>query len=95
LPEIVKAVGDQMTVMLDGGVRQGTDVFKALALGAKMVFVGRPALWGLAVDGQKGVEGVLELLRKELDNTMCIAGCRNLAEVTRDMVCHENEYCKL
>lgn len=81
--------------MLDGGIRQGTDVFKALALGAKFVFIGRPALWGLAVDGQKGVETVLELLRKELDVTMTLSGCAKLSDIVREMVAHENTYCKL
>jgi isopentenyl diphosphate isomerase/L-lactate dehydrogenase-like FMN-dependent dehydrogenase len=52
-------------------------------------------LWGLAVDGQKGVEAILELIRNELDNVMGIAGCHNVDEITRDMVCHEIEYSKL
>uniref|UniRef100_T1GZG7 (S)-2-hydroxy-acid oxidase n=1 Tax=Megaselia scalaris TaxID=36166 RepID=T1GZG7_MEGSC len=70
LPEIVKAVGNQMVVMLDGGVSQGVNVFRALALGAKYVFMGRPAIWGLAVNGQTGVEHVLEIVRSELENTL-------------------------
>ena len=64
----------------------GTDVFKALALGADMVFVGRPALWGLAYDGQKGVEKTLELLKSELDNAMGLAGCKDVKDITRDIV---------
>ena len=59
-------------IYLDGGVTLGTDVLKAIALGAKMVFVGRPVLWGLAYDGQKGVERVLEILRLELDMAMAL-----------------------
>ncbi len=74
LPEVVEAVGGKMEVFLDGGVRQGTDVFKALALGAKAVFIGRPVLWGLAYDGQAGVERVLELLRDEFQRAMKLAG---------------------
>lgn len=91
----MKAVGDRTIVMMDGGIRQGTDVFKALALGAKLVFIGRPAIWGLAVNGQQGVEDVLSILRTELSIAMTLSGCRNLQEITRDMVAHENEYCKL
>lgn len=95
MPEVVKAVGDRVTVMLDGGIRQGTDIFKALALGAKLVFIGRPAIWGLAVDGQKGVENVIEILRKELDIVMTLMGCTKINEITRDMVAHESRYSKL
>lgn len=74
LREIVQAVGNRCEVYLDGGITKGTDIFMALALGAKMVFMGRPALWGLAYDGQNGVRNILELLRNELDNTMCLTG---------------------
>lgn len=80
---------------MDGGVRQGTDVFKALALGASMVMIGRPALWGLAVDGQKGVENVLEILRMELDTAMSLAGCARIGDISKDMVAHESTYSKL
>uniref|UniRef100_A0A336MQZ0 (S)-2-hydroxy-acid oxidase n=1 Tax=Culicoides sonorensis TaxID=179676 RepID=A0A336MQZ0_CULSO len=95
LPEISKAVGHRVTVMLDGGIRQGTDIFKALALGAKLVFIGRPAIWGLSIDGEKGVEKVIEILRKELDVTMTLMGCTKISDITRDMVVHENNYSKL
>lgn len=81
--------------MFDGGIRQGTDVFKALALGAQLVFVGRPAIWGLAVDGQKGVERVLEILRKELDIVMALSGCATLKDIKKEMVAHESTFCKL
>ena len=74
LKEIVNAVGNHCEVYLDGGIRKGTDIFIALALGAKMVFMGRPALWGLACDGENGVKNILELLKNELDNTMCLTG---------------------
>lgn len=95
LPEIVRAVGDRTTVVIDGGVTEGTDVFKAIALGAKMVFFGRPALWGLAVNGQEGVEHVLDLLRKELDIAMALAGCQKIEDITKDHVVHESMYAKL
>uniref|UniRef100_A0AAG5DRZ0 (S)-2-hydroxy-acid oxidase n=1 Tax=Anopheles atroparvus TaxID=41427 RepID=A0AAG5DRZ0_ANOAO len=95
LPEIVDAVGDRVEIFMDGGITQGTDVFKALALGARMVFFGRPALWGLAVNGQQGVEHVLDILRKELDLTMALAGCRTIADITKEYVIHESYYSKL
>nr|AAO45191.1 RH48327p [Drosophila melanogaster] len=95
LPEIVKAVGDNLVVMLDGGIMQGNDIFKALALGAKTVFVGRPAVWGLAYNGQKGVEEMLSVLRKDFETTMALIGCQNLGDITSAMVVHESQYAKL
>ncbi len=86
LPGIADAVSDRMEVYMDGGVRTGDDVFKALALGARAVFLGRPVLWGLAVDGQAGVERVFELLREDLSRTMALAGCRTLRDIERNMV---------
>jgi isopentenyl diphosphate isomerase/L-lactate dehydrogenase-like FMN-dependent dehydrogenase len=83
LPEVVQAVGGRCEVLVDGGVRRGTDVAKALALGAQAVLVGRPVLWGLAHDGQAGVERVLALLRAELELTLALLGCTSPAEVTR------------
>jgi len=82
LPEVVEAVGDRAEVYLDGGVRRGTDVVMALALGARAVLVGRPALYGLAFGGSKGVEQVLEILREETENALALLGCRSPAEVT-------------
>lgn len=78
--------------MLDGGVTLGTDVIKAVALGADMVFMGRPALWGLAVDGQSGVESVLQLVKAEMEVAMSICGTPLVKDITRDMVVHENFY---
>ncbi|XP_045509233.1 hydroxyacid oxidase 1 [Colias croceus] len=96
LPEIVEAVRNyNVEVYLDGGVSSGTDVYKALALGAKMVFVGRPALWGLTVGGQEGVQKMLSILRKELEFTLQIAGTPTVHEITRDMVRHESTYSRL
>jgi 4-hydroxymandelate oxidase len=83
LPEVAEAVGDRAVVLMDGGVRRGTDVIKALALGAKAVLVGRPALWGLAVGGADGVEQVLRLLRDEFELALGLCGCRSPDEVTR------------
>jgi isopentenyl diphosphate isomerase/L-lactate dehydrogenase-like FMN-dependent dehydrogenase len=83
LPEVVEAVGDRVEVLLDGGVRRGTDVLKALALGARAVLVGRPPVWGLAVGGEQGVREVLELLRAEIALGLTQLGCRSPAEVTR------------
>jgi 4-hydroxymandelate oxidase len=83
LPEIVEAVDGRIEVLLDGGVRRGTDVVKALALGAGAVLVGRPAVWGLAVDGEQGVAEVLELLRAEIELALQLVGCRTPAELTR------------
>jgi 4-hydroxymandelate oxidase len=86
LPAVSEAVAGRAEVLLDGGVRRGTDVVKALALGARAVLVGRPVLWGLAVAGQRGVELVLERLRDELDVAMGLCGCRSPAEVERGLV---------
>jgi isopentenyl diphosphate isomerase/L-lactate dehydrogenase-like FMN-dependent dehydrogenase len=82
LPEVVEAVGDRAEVYLDGGVRTGSDVAMALALGARAVLVGRPAMYGLALDGAKGVEQVLGLLREEIENALALLGCRSPAEVS-------------
>lgn len=82
LPEIVEAVGGRVPVLVDGGFRRGTDIFKALALGATAVLVGRPACWGLAAAGEEGVVDVLRILRAELENTMILAGTRSVADIT-------------
>ena len=81
LPPILDAVGDGMEVLLDSGIRSGADVFKALALGADAVLVGRPYLWGLALDGQNGVETVLRGLLAELDLTMTLSGFTRTSEI--------------
>lgn len=86
LPEVVEAVAGRVEVLVDGGIRRGTDVLKALALGARAVQVGRPILWALAVDGEGGVRHVLELLRGELDLAMALCGCRSVGEITRDLI---------
>ncbi|MBW4575281.1 MAG: alpha-hydroxy-acid oxidizing protein [Aphanothece sp. CMT-3BRIN-NPC111] len=81
LREVVIAVGDKAEVLLDGGIRRGTDILKALALGAAAVLVGRPVLWGLAVEGEAGVQHVIELLRDELDLAMALSGCATLQDI--------------
>lgn len=95
LSEIVKEVNEEIPVMFDGGVRQGTDIFIALALGAKMVFIGRPALYGLACEGQNGVENIIKILKHELKLTMCNTGTRNIGEISKDMVVHKSYYAHL
>ena len=71
---------------MDGGVRRGTDVLKALALGAKAVLIGRPYAWALAADGESGVRKVIELLREELLNAMITTGCAKISEIRRSLV---------
>jgi len=86
LPAIVAAVGGRAEIYLDGGVTLGTDVLKALALGARMVFLGRPVIWGLVCGGQAGVERVLQILRTEFDMAMALAGINGVAKIQRDFV---------
>jgi 4-hydroxymandelate oxidase len=86
LPEIVEAVNGRLPVLLDGGIRRGTDVLKALALGARAVLIGRPYLWALATDGEEGVSRVLALLRDELELAMALAGRPTVAAVDRSLV---------
>jgi 4-hydroxymandelate oxidase len=83
LPEVVDAVGPQFPVFVDGGFRRGSDVYKALAIGARGVGIGRPYIYGLAAFGQEGVEGVLDILRAELTLTMRQCGTPSIAEITR------------
>jgi 4-hydroxymandelate oxidase len=86
LPEVVKAVNGRVPVLVDGGVRRGTDVLKALALGATAVGIGRPYCWGLAAFGQPGVEAVLAILQREFETIMKQVGATNLREITRTSV---------
>ncbi|KAL1490435.1 hypothetical protein ABEB36_013130 [Hypothenemus hampei] len=95
LSEVVNAVGDRVEIFMDGGITDGTDVFKALALGAKMVFIGRPALWGLACGGEEGVKQILSILRTEFEYAMAISGCPSVRNIERSMVVHESHYSKL
>lgn len=86
LPDIVSAVGDRAEVYVDGGFRRGTEVLKALALGARGVLVGRPILWGLAAAGERGAARALEMLRDELALSMALAGCPSLSAIERSLV---------
>jgi 4-hydroxymandelate oxidase len=86
LPDIVAAVGNQLDILVDGGIRRGTDILKALAVGANAVLVGRPILWGLAVNGEAGVRHVLELLQDELDLAMALSGCPDMTSIDPSLV---------
>jgi (S)-2-hydroxy-acid oxidase len=95
LSEVVQEVGSKIPVMFDGGVRQATDIFIALALGAKYVFIGRPVIYGLACEGQKGVENIIKILKHEFQLTMSNTGVRKIDEISREMVVHKNYYARL
>jgi 4-hydroxymandelate oxidase len=86
LPEVIEGAGGKVPVLVDGGIRRGTDIFKALALGATAVGIGRPEAWGLAAFGQAGVEAVLEMLRRELKTTMRQAGSTSVEKINRNYV---------
>ncbi|XP_026391213.1 peroxisomal (S)-2-hydroxy-acid oxidase GLO4-like isoform X3 [Papaver somniferum] len=91
LEEVVQAVGGRIPILFDGGIRRGTDVFKALALGAQAVLVGRPVIYGLAAKGQNGVTRVIEMLQDELELTMTLCGCRSVKDITRNHVRTERD----
>ncbi|XP_037542661.1 hydroxyacid oxidase 2 [Nematolebias whitei] len=86
LAEIVDTVQGRIEVYLDGGIRTGSDVLKALALGARCVFIGRPAVWGLAYKGEEGLREVLQILNDEFRLSMALSGCRNVAEINRNLI---------
>jgi 4-hydroxymandelate oxidase len=86
LPEIAQAMQGRGLLLVDGGIRRGTDVLKALAMGANAVLLGRPVLWGLSVNGEAGARHVMELLRTELDLAFALAGVRSPAEATPDLI---------
>jgi L-lactate dehydrogenase (cytochrome)/(S)-mandelate dehydrogenase len=87
LPAVVGAVSGRAPVLMDGGIRRGADVVKAVALGATACLIGRPQLWGLAAAGEAGVSWVLESLRAEIDRTMALCGCERLADIDRSLLC--------
>ncbi|KAG5619338.1 hypothetical protein H5410_019162 [Solanum commersonii] len=97
LEEVVQAVQGKVPVLLDGGIRRGTDIFKALALGAKAVMIGRPVIYGLAAKGESGVKQVIEMLKNELELTMALTGCCTVDDITRSHVKTEKErfLCKM
>jgi 4-hydroxymandelate oxidase len=86
LPHIVDAVGDRCEIYVDGGIRRGSDVLKAIALGARAVLIGRPVLWGLTVGGEQGALSVLEILRRELDEAMLLCGCTTLHDINKSLL---------
>lgn len=86
LPDVVQAVNGAADVLVDGGIRRGSDVIKALARGAKAVLLGRPLLWGLTLNGEAGVTHILDLITEEVDLAMALCGCRSLADVTPDLL---------
>ncbi|XP_041051904.1 hydroxyacid oxidase 2-like isoform X2 [Carcharodon carcharias] len=86
LPEIVEAVKGRVEVYVDGGIRKGTDVLKALALGANCVFIGRPVIWGLAYKGEEGVKSILQILKTELHTALALSGYKTLSEIDRTLV---------
>lgn len=81
LPQIAAAVGERLAIIVDGGVRRGSDIVKALALGADMVFVGRAAIYGLAAGGEAGVRRALQLLRAEIDRVLALLGCASIEDL--------------
>ena len=86
LPEVVDAVPARVSVLLDSGIRSGGDIVKAMALGAKAVLIGRPYIWGLAIDGQAGAAAVLEQLRMEFETAMALCGVTSVQGITRGLV---------
>ena len=86
LPAVAEAVQGRLPILLDGGVRRGTDIVKALALGAQAVLIGRPSMWGLAVEGAAGVHRVIDILRDELEAAMAMCGAPSLDRITRQLV---------
>ena len=86
LPDIVDLVGDRCEIYVDGGIRRGSDVLKAIALGARAVLIGRPILWGLTVAGEQGAAHVLDILRRELDEAMLLCGCTKLSDINRSLL---------
>lgn len=91
LEDVVKSVSGAIPVLVDGGIRRGTDVFKAIALGAKAVLIGRPIIYGLAAKGEEGVVNVIEMLKNELEITMALAGCPTVKDITRSHVQTPND----
>jgi len=86
LPAVADAVRDLCEVYVDGGIRRGSDVLKAIALGARAVLIGRPILWGLCVGGEQGAIAVLEILRRELDEAMLLCGCTKVGDINRSLL---------
>jgi (S)-mandelate dehydrogenase len=88
LPEVVDAVGNRVEVIVDSGFRRGSDIVKALALGARAVFIGRATLYGTAAGGQSGAARAIALLREEIDRTLALLGCTDVSGIARDCLVH-------
>src|SRR4029079_8627584 len=86
LPYVVDAVGDLCEVYVDGGIRRGSDVLKAIALGARAVLIGRPILWGRCVGGEQVVTNVVQILRRDLDEAMLLCGCTRVDDINRSLL---------
>jgi 4-hydroxymandelate oxidase len=86
LPHVVDAASDLCEIYVDGGIRRGSDVLKAIALGARAVLIGRPILWGLCVAGEQGATNVLEILKREIDEAMLLCGCTSLSDINRSLL---------
>ena len=86
LPEIVEATGGRIPLLLDGGIRRGTDVLKAMARGASAVLIGRPIIYGLTVDGVLGAAHVLRILRDEFEIAMALTGCHTVADIGPQLI---------
>ena len=86
LPEVVAAVGDQAEILMDGGVRSGTDVIRALGLGARGVMIGRPWIWAMAARGEAGLDALLAVFRQEIATAMALMGVTRIADVTSDLL---------
>ena len=92
LPEIVSAVGNQIEVLMDGGIRRGSDIVKALCLGARAVLVGRAYAYGLAAAGHSGVTRAIEILRKDVERTMRLLGCDSVSDLDGSYITYPNEW---
>lgn len=86
LPAVVAAAGDRMEILFDGGIRRGTDIVRALALGARGVLIGRATLYGVAAEGEEGAHGVIEILRREFERAMALTGCASVADIDGDCI---------
>jgi L-lactate dehydrogenase (cytochrome)/(S)-mandelate dehydrogenase len=91
LPHVAEAVAQRIPILLDGGVRRGVDVVKALALGADACLIGRPQLWGLAVGGEAGVAHVLDIFRSEIDRAMGLCGISHIEDIGSDLLFHHRQ----
>ena len=91
LPKVADAVGSQIEIMFDGGVRTGPDILRALALGAKSCMIGRAYIWGLGAGGQEGVTKAIDILRRELDVNMALCGVRNVRDIDRSLVSGDDD----